>query len=42
MTWIEGLWLGEVEPGAYLLIALPMKLEGAEAAPVRAILKPLG
>jgi len=39
LTWIEGLWLGEAEPGACLLIALPMKLEGAEAAPVRAILK---
>jgi len=41
MTWIEGLWLGDAEPGLYLLIALPILLEGAEAAPVRAILKPL-
>jgi arylformamidase len=41
MTWIEGLWLGDAEPGRYLLVALPMPLEGAEAAPVRAILKPL-
>ena len=41
MTWIEGLWLGDAEPGHYLLVALPMPLEGAEAAPVRAILKPL-
>ena len=39
---IEGLWLDEVEPGAYHLIALPILLQGAEAAPVRAILKPLG
>jgi len=41
MTWIEGLWLGGAEPGRYLMVALPMLLEGAEAAPVRAILKPL-
>jgi arylformamidase len=42
MTWIEGLWLGDAAPGRYLLVALPILLEGAEAAPVRAILKPLG
>jgi arylformamidase len=41
MTWIEGLWLGDAEPGHYLMFALPILLEGAEAAPVRAILKPL-
>lgn len=41
MTWIEGLWLGEAEPGHYLVVALPILLEGAEAAPVRAILKPI-
>jgi arylformamidase len=41
ITWIEGLWLGDAEPGRYLLVALPILLEGAEAAPVRAILKPL-
>ena len=41
MTWIEGLWLGDAEPGPYLLVALPILLDGAEAAPVRAILKPL-
>jgi arylformamidase len=41
LTWIEGLWLGDAEPGRYLMIALPILLEGAEAAPVRAILKPL-
>ena len=39
---IEGLWLERVEPGAYHLIALPILLQGAEAAPVRAILKRLG
>jgi arylformamidase len=41
LTWIEGLWLGEVEPGPYILVALPILLEGAEAAPARVILKPL-
>jgi arylformamidase len=41
MTWIEGLWLGEADPGRYLMIALPMLIEGAEASPVRAILKPM-
>ena len=41
MTWIEGLWLEDVKPGRYVLVALPILLEGAEAAPVRAILKPL-
>ena len=41
MTWIEGLWLGDAEPGRYLMVALPILLQGAEAAPVRAILKPL-
>jgi arylformamidase len=39
MTWIEGLWLGDADPGRYLMLALPILLEGAEAAPVRAILK---
>ena len=39
MTWIEGLWLDDAEPGRYLMVALPILLEGAEAAPVRAILK---
>ena len=42
MTWIEGLWLRDAEPGRYLLVALPILLEGAEAGPVRAILKSLG
>jgi arylformamidase len=41
LTWFEGLWFGETEPGTYLLIALPILLEGAEAAPVRAILGPV-
>ena len=39
MTWIEDLWLGGVEPGSYFLVAAPMPLVGAEAAPVRAFLR---
>ena len=38
---IENLDLTEVEAGEYELIALPLKLEGVEASPVRAILRPL-
>jgi arylformamidase len=41
MTWIEGMWLENAEPGRYLLIALPTLLKGSEAAPVRAVLKRL-
>lgn len=41
LTWIEDLWLGDVPQGRYLLVALPMLLVGADAAPVRAILNPL-
>ena len=36
---IEGLLLDGVPPGEYELIALPMKLAGSDAAPVRAILR---
>lgn len=35
---LEGLVLKDVEPGVYQLIALPLKLVGADAAPVRAVL----
>ena len=35
---LEGLDLSAVAPGNYFLIALPMKLGGAEGAPVRAFL----
>lgn len=38
MAILEGLVLSEVPEGQYLLSALPLKLEGADAAPVRAIL----
>jgi arylformamidase len=36
---LEGLELSRVESGAYELIALPMKLMGADASPVRAVLR---
>lgn len=35
---LEGLDLSRVPPGDYQLVALPMKLDGADGAPVRAIL----
>lgn len=44
MAILEGVVLDGVDPGAYTLIALPLKLEGADASPVRAVLVdgPLG
>jgi arylformamidase len=36
---LENLYLDEVPPGAYELIALPLKLSGVDASPVRAILR---
>jgi arylformamidase len=41
MAVLEGLVLGHVPPGRYTLIALPLRLEGADASPVRAALAPL-
>lgn len=38
---IECLYLGAVEPGRYELVCLPLKVEGAEGAPARAIIRPL-
>lgn len=38
MAILEGLVLTNVAPGTYTLIALPLKLVGADAAPVRAAL----
>lgn len=38
MAILEGLNLAEVNPGNYYLIALPLKIQDAEASPVRAIL----
>lgn len=38
---LEGLVLDGVPDGTYELIALPLKIEGADAAPVRAVLRSL-
>jgi arylformamidase len=42
MAILEGIVLSQVAPGRYTLVALPLKLEGADASPVRAALVPLG
>jgi arylformamidase len=39
---LEGIVLTEVPDGLYRLIALPLRLQGADASPVRAILLPQG
>ncbi len=39
---IEGLRLEHIEPGDYELICLPLKLEGSDGAPARAILRRAG
>ncbi len=39
---VEGLALAGVTPGAYTLICLPLRLEGGDGAPVRAVLAPGG
>ena len=39
---IEGLRLHEIEPGEYDLICLPLLVTGADGAPARALLRPLG
>jgi arylformamidase len=39
MAILEGLVLDDVAPGDYELIALPLKLAGMDAAPVRAVLR---
>jgi arylformamidase len=41
MVILEGLDLSQVEPGAHELMCLPLKLEGIEAAPARAVVRPL-
>jgi len=38
MAILEGLILNHVEDGSYTLIALPLRLQGADASPVRAAL----
>ena len=42
MAILEGLVLRDVPAGEYELIALPLKLEGFDASPVRAVLRELG
>jgi arylformamidase len=37
---LEGLLLRAVSPGSYTLLALPLKIPGGDAAPVRAVLQP--
>ncbi|WP_164689493.1 cyclase family protein [Herpetosiphon llansteffanensis] len=37
---LEGINLTEVEPGAYNLICLPLKILGSDGAPARAVLQP--
>lgn len=41
VTILEGLALRDVPEGVYELIALPLRLEGFDASPVRAVLRPL-
>ncbi|HUU82538.1 MAG TPA: cyclase family protein [Phycisphaerae bacterium] len=41
MASLEGLVLGEVPAGIYELIALPLRLVGCDASPVRAVLREL-
>lgn len=38
MAILEGVVLEHVEPGLYTLVAFPLKLAGADASPVRAVL----
>lgn len=42
MAILEGLSLTDVEPGRYELIALPLRLMGFDASPVRAVLRTEG
>jgi len=37
---VEGLSLAHVEPGRYEFIGLPLKLEGCDGSPIRAVLRP--
>ncbi len=38
IAWLEGLVLSHVTPGLYELLALPLRIEGGDASPVRAVL----
>jgi arylformamidase len=39
ITIVEGLWLEEVPEGRYELLALPLKILGADGSPMRAVLR---
>jgi arylformamidase len=41
MAMLEGLVLDDVDEGEYELIALPLRIKGADASPVRAVLRTL-
>jgi arylformamidase len=41
MSIIEGLRLADIQPGEYELIALPLRLIGFDASPIRAVLRSL-
>jgi arylformamidase len=38
---LEDIELGQVKPGRYELICLPLRLQGGDASPVRAIIRPV-
>jgi arylformamidase len=38
IAWLEGLVLAHVPPGRYDLVALPLRIEGGDGSPVRAVL----
>lgn len=38
VAWLEGLVLADVAPGLYDLVALPLRIEGGDGSPVRAVL----
>jgi arylformamidase len=39
---VEGLDLRAAAPGRYELVCLPLRLEGGDGAPARALVRPLG
>ncbi|MCK4505872.1 MAG: cyclase family protein [Candidatus Aegiribacteria sp.] len=38
---VENLMLNEIDPGEYLLICLPLRIESGDGSPVRALLQPV-
>jgi arylformamidase len=41
ITIVEGLWLNDVPAGRYEFVGVPLKIEGADGSPLRAILRPV-